>query len=412
MPADPRSGDDRRPGASPSPSAIRPPAASRDAAAGDRPAPAPTSAPAPIRPVSGSDWTTRRLIRWMSDRFTAAGVEPPRLVAEMLLAHVLECERMRLYMEADRPADAEELTRLRELVRRAAAGEPVQLLVGTAHFFGREFLVDGSTLIPQPCSEELVARAIRFLRPERASVFDRFDLQRLDRLLEETGSMAEMSGTADTAGTAGTAGTPDDADPADAAATARSVDDDAPPLAPPRFRVADIGTGSGCIAVSIALAVPGAHVTATDIAPEPLELAARNAERFGVTDRLTLLLGDGCAPLTELAEDEGPWDVILSNPPYIPDAEWDGGQVEESVRRHVPARALRGGPDGFAVLRPILRQAPQLLRPGGLLALECAAAHAPQLLAWAQSHPRLTGAELVMDEDGRPRTLVARRPEA
>lgn len=355
---------------------------------------------APIRPVAGSDWTTRRLIRWMGERFAAAGLDHPRLVGEMLLAHVLECERMRLYMEADRPASPDELTRLRALVRRAAEGEPVQLLVGTAHFFGREFLVDGSTLIPQPCTEVLVERVIRFLQPQRTSVFDRFDLARLDGLLEGTLVDGELEAAAESTAEATVESTAE-ATPGDAVDEAASE---------PRFRVADIGTGSGCVAISIALGVPGVRVHATDIAEEALALAARNIERFGVGDRVRLIQGDGCRPLAERLAAEGPWDAIVSNPPYIPDAEWTGGQVEEAVRRHVPERALRGGPDGLSVLKPLLREAPQLLRPGGLLVLECAAAHAEQLRQWAEMHPRLTAVELLDDEDGLPRTLVARRP--
>ena len=179
----------------------------------------------------------------------------------------------------------------------------------------------------------------------------------------------------------------------------------------PRFLVADIGTGSGCVAISIAIGVPGVRVLATDIAEEALSLAARNCERFGVGDRVELVAGDGCRPLAERLAEQGPWDAIVSNPPYIPDAEFEGGLVEESVRRHVPERALRGGPDGLSVLKPILREAPQLLRPGGLLVLECAAAHAAQLRQWASMHPRLTAVEILEDEDGLPRTLVARRPD-
>ncbi len=341
--------------------------------------------------MAGGDWTTRRLIGWMAERFKAAGLDHPRLVGEMLLAHVLECQRMRLYMEADRPASSEELARLRDLVRRAAEGEPVQLLVGTAHFFGREFLVDGSTLIPQPCTEVLVERVIRFLQPTRASVFDRFDLARLDGMLG--GEVGGEVGGEEAAASVG-----------------ETVTTTAEPTGP-RFRVADIGTGSGCVAISIALGVPGVRVLATDIAEDALALAARNRERFGVGDRVELVLGDGCRPLAERLAAEGPWDAIVSNPPYIPDAEFEGGLVEESVRRHVPERALRGGPDGLAVLKPILREAPQLLRPGGLLILECAAAHAEQLRQWAEMHPRLTAVEILPDEDGLPRTLVARRPE-
>ncbi len=401
------------------PAAVRPPA--EGAGAG--------TAGSGIRPVTaGGDWTTRRLLTWMAGRFAAAGVEPPRLVAEMLLAHVLGCDRMRLYMEADRPADAEELARLRTLVTRAGEGEPVQLLTGTAHFFGRDFLVDASTLIPQPCTEELVARAVRFLRPGKTSVFDRFDLQRLDRLVEEL--RADGVEVADPGGAASPAPapTPDgppvatdrgddearrsDDGPAGDDGGADAEPEPAPPTAAPAPRVADIGTGSGCVAISIALGVPRAQVLATDVADEVLALAARNVARFDVADRVELVRGDGCGPLAARLDAEGPWDVIVSNPPYVPDHEWTGGQVEPSVRRFIPERALRGGPDGLAVLRPILREAPQLLRPGGLLVLECAAAHAEQLVEWAGMHPRLEAAELVEDEDGMPRTLVARRPDA
>lgn len=360
----------------------------------------PTSTPAGnpprIRPVTaGGDWTTRRLLAWMAERFEASGVEPPRLVAEMLLAHVIGCDRMRLYMEADRPADADELTTLRDLVKRASGGTPVQYLTGTGSFFGRDFLVDASTLIPQPCTEELVAIAIRHLRPERASVFDRFDLQRLDALLEETAADHDEPG--------GEGHAPGDGD------DARRDDDSA--AVEPGPLVADVGTGTGCIAISVALSVPAARIVATDIAPEALDLARRNAERFGVGERIEFIEGDMLAPL-EAAYGREAFDAILSNPPYIPDTEWDGGAVEASVRDHVPARALRGGADGTDLLRPLLRGAPQLLKPGGRLAVECASAHANTILEWAGLHPRLEGERLHEDGDGLPRIVDAVRPIA
>ncbi|MFK7959362.1 MAG: class I SAM-dependent methyltransferase [Phycisphaerales bacterium] len=382
-------------------------------------------------PAGGAEpWTTRRLIAWMTDRFERANVEPPRLVAEMLLAHVLEVERMRLYMEPDREASEDERLTLRDLVVRAARHEPVQYLVGEAHFYGRMFAVDGSSLIPQPCTEEIVAEAVRFLRPERASVFDRFDLQRMDELVDtlQGGEPERGAGAApaplpvtnigpdpDATGSAVSNDTAsaDESRRTDHAAFVRA----AGPL------VADIGTGSGCIGVSIAASVPNARVLLTDIESAALALAGRNAERFGVTERVLRLEGDGCEPLRRwLAEQieqagearqadvtiEG-FDAIVSNPPYIPDAEWEGGDVETSVMRHVPESATRGGSDGLSVIRPLLREAPQLLRPGGLLVIECAASHTQQVLEWANLHPRLEDARIADDEDGHPRLLIARR---
>lgn len=365
-------------------------------------------------PAAGTEpWTTRRLIAWMTDRFERAEVEPPRLVAEMLLAHVLDVERMRLYMEPDREASEEERLRLRDLVVRAARHEPVQYLVGEAHFHGRMFEVDASTLIPQPCTEEIVAEAIRHLRPERASVFDRFDLQRMDELVDAL----QEGGGADDAAAAPLPVT--DLGEADGEASAPHaapvnvalVEGDGP-------LVADIGAGSGCIGVSIAASVPNARVLLTDIEPAAITLAERNAARHGVSARVQGVVGDGCAPirlwLTEHPEatPDGGFDAIVSNPPYIPDAEWDGGDVETSVMRHVPESATRGGPDGLSVIRPLLREAPQLLRPGGLLVIECAASHTAQVLEWANLHPRLEDARIANDEDGHPRLLIARRPGA
>src|SRR3954466_2868002 len=109
-------------------------------------------------------WTTRKLLAWMTERFTAKNVDSPRIVAEMLLSHVLGCERMRLYMEVDRPASPPELAQLRDLVARAANHEPVQYLVGHAWFFGKQFDVDRSTLIPRPCTETIVEHILQWLR--------------------------------------------------------------------------------------------------------------------------------------------------------------------------------------------------------------------------------------------------------
>lgn len=123
--------------------------------------------------------------------------------------------------------------------------------------------------------------------------------------------------------------------------------------------IADIGTGSGAIAVALALALPQARLFAVDHSPDALAVAATNVRRYGLEERVELLTGDLLGPLTQAV------DILVSNPPYTLLAE-----VDEGVRRHEPALALDGGPDGLALYRRLLAQAPAYLRPGGLLLLE------------------------------------------
>ncbi|MCP3903157.1 MAG: peptide chain release factor N(5)-glutamine methyltransferase [Planctomycetes bacterium] len=295
------------------------------------------------RRENGEAWTTRRLLAWMTERFTQRDLDAPRIVAEMLLAHVLGCERLRLYMEADRPASREELSTLRALVVRADAHEPVQYLVGRASFFTRDLIVDDSTLIPQPCTEDLVEAVLAWHR-------------------------------------------------------GREIDGP--------VRIADIGTGSGCIAISLAAQLPDATILATDVVPAALELAERNAKAAGVEGRIELVAGPGLEPLLAAG---GVFDVICSNPPYISDAEWDGGQVQRAVRDFVPASALRGGPDGLDIIRPILAGAGAVLAPGGLLAMEIGHAQRDAVLALAGAAGGLGEARVEKDHEGYWRVLLAQQ---
>ena len=299
------------------------------------------------------DWTTRELLAWMTRHFESKGLEAPRIVAEMLLANVLGCERMRLYMEVDRQATDRERETLRALVVRASAHEPVQYLVGRASFFAREFEVDPSTMIPQPSTEDLVSIVLDWWREH-------------------------------------------------------------PPDREPGRLVADVGTGSGCIAVSLALHEPRARIVATDIVPAALALARRNAARLGGGDRITFIEGFLLEPLRAHAPPGGAggFDCICSNPPYVSDVEWEGGQVERSVKEHVPASALRGGPDGLDLIRPLVAGAPALLRPGGLLAVEIGCAQGEAVLDLAAAAGDLANARVLPDCEGHPRVLLAERGRA
>lgn len=291
-------------------------------------------------------WTTRALLDWMSGAFREAGLESPRLCAEMLVSHALGCDRVRLYTEQDRPASEGERDRLRALTARALKHEPVQYLVEEAWFFSLPLHVDRRVLIPRPCTELIVEEVVQ---------------------------------------------------------AARGRDASAPPL-----RMLDLGTGSGCIAIALARNITDATIVATDVSADALEVAQGNAERHGVSDRITFLAGDLFEPVE--AHGAGPFDVIATNPPYIPDEEWESpGMVGENVKGHEPDVALRAGPEGLRYLRPILERAPAFLRAGGTLYAETASSTAERVGQLAEAEEQYDEARVLEDLEGHPRVLVARR---
>ena len=308
----------------------------------------------------GETWTTRRLVRWIDGHLSAKGVDSPRVCAEMLLSHVLGCERMQLYMDADRPASADELDRLRALVVRAARHEPVQYLVGEAWFWSKRFVVGPATLIPRPATEHLVEEAVAAMRA------------------------------------AGAAG--------------------ASPV-----RMLEIGTGTGCIATCVAAALRGqrrgadpaepgpppvdVRVVATDIVPGALELARTNAAVHRVGEFIDLREGSVFVPMR--TEERGTFHVLASNPPYVRDDEWD--EMEPNVRDHEPRSALAGGSAGMDVLAPIIAGAHEWLAPGGTLLCEIGHRQREDALAAANANRGLCAAEVRKDFEGFWRLLVARR---
>ena len=290
-------------------------------------------------------WTVRRLLDWTASHLERQGIDQPRLAAEMLLAHVLQTQRIKLYMDMDRPASPLERAAYRDLVEKAAAHHPVQYLVGRAWFFSLDFEVNAAVLIPRPCTETIVEHVIQHCR--RAPGF-------------------------------------------------------ANPL------IADIGTGSGAIAVALAKNLPTARLVATDISEAALEVARRNAARHAVAERIEFRAGSLYDPLSQAGGVTGPLHFIASNPPYIPDDEWPD-QVDRHVREHEPVTALRGGPDGMDVLRPLIQQAPEHLRSGGQLVFEIPAARKALALEIGAGTRHLTNAHVLADHEGLPRVLVADR---
>jgi release factor glutamine methyltransferase len=306
--------------------------------------------PAARQPAS-KPWTTRTLLAWMSEAFKAKGLDAPQLQARVLLAHILGCEELRLFMDPDRPATDLERHRLRELVGRALKDEPIQYLVGEWRFFGLPFHVDKRVLIPRPATETIVEHVLQHARVE----------------------------------------------PGFGAGTGEGV------------LIADVCTGSGCIAVALLKNLPGARAVASDLSPDALDVARQNATRHGVADRLDLLQGNLLDPIRDHPASRGVGSLhyLVSNPPYIPDHEWDA--VPANVKGYEPPLALRGGPDGMDQVRPLIAEGPDLIRPGGLILIEVADSTAAAALELLKARDGIDDARILSDVEGLPRVIVGRR---
>jgi len=315
----------------------------------------------------------------------------PRLDAEVLIAAALGLPRLQLYVQFDRPLAPLELTKIREAVQRRQAGESVAYIVGKKEFFGLDFAVDARVLVPRPDTETLVDEALGRLRPrppEPAEPVASEDSQRLaepseegseegseerseepsekpsEKPSEEPSSPQSQSARSQSGEVEGgsAATIPDGAADANVAAAVDAGLAPEPP-APPR-KLADVGTGSGAIIVTLGKQLPGAALYAVDASEDALAVARANAERHGVA--VTFLAGDLGLPLAPFA----PFDLITANLPYIPTG--DLPALAPEVRAE-PRLALDGGADGLALVQRLIQQAPPLLAPGGALVLEIGA---------------------------------------
>ncbi|MEN3613121.1 peptide chain release factor N(5)-glutamine methyltransferase [Plantactinospora sp. ZYX-F-223] len=289
-----------------------------------------------------------------------AGVGPARTEAELLLAYVLGVSRGALAV-AD-PLTGEQRDRLAELVERRTRHEPLQHLLGSAAFRYLELAVGPGVFVPRPETELLAGWGV-----EQA------------RRVGATGTGA--GGSPDRSG----------ADPAGGG-----------PL------VVDLCSGSGAIALSVAEEVPEARVVAVERSAAALDWLRRNAaERAGAGDRpIEVVAGDVADPEL-LAGYAGRVDVLLCNPPYVP----DGTPVPPDVAGHDPAEAVFGGPDGLAVIRLVLDRAARLLRPGGAFGVEHDDTHGTAVPDLLRAHGRFIDIADHPDLVGRPRFATARRAD-
>lgn len=324
-------------------------------------------------------WTIGAVLDTVTGYLRDRGSSSPRLDAELLLAEVLGMERIHLYTEYDRPLTSSELDRYRRLVGRRARHEPVAYILGRAHFRRLCLEVGPAVLIPRPETEELVDVALQLLR-----------LRPAWEALKDTAPAPSLG--AEPAEVVGTVG-----EELAGKGAPSPTRDGSPPV------IADVGAGSGAIALSLAQEA-GLRVLAIDSSEEALAVAARNRAALRLEETVELRHAD---LLTDMADDS--LILVVSNPPYVTSE--DMGVLAPDIRLHEPASALDAGPDGLAVIRRLLPQAARVLGPGGSVVLEVGDGQAPVVAGLA----RQAGFCLVAvhkDLSGKERMVAATLPGA
>jgi release factor glutamine methyltransferase len=266
---------------------------------------------------------------------TEAGIEEPAVEASILMCHILGCNRAWLFVHSTDSPAASDVSRFRELIGLRSTGMPVQYLIGHQEFMSLDFCVNPSVLIPRQDTEILV-----------------------EAMLEAGRELQRKNGR------------------------------------PPQ--ILDIGTGSGCIAISIAHYLPESEITAADISEKALETAKYNASRIAGGERISFIKTDLYADIVGRR-----YDIIVSNPPYIIHKEID--YLQREVGGFEPRQALDGGEDGLDFYRRITEGAPDVLRKNGILAFEAGAGQAVDIAAMMDK--KFTGIQIRKDLSGIDRVV-------
>lgn len=388
-------------------------------------------------------WTIKRCLDWTRDYLRDKGDERPRLSAEWLLSGVTGLSRTEIYMSFDKPMSPEELARMHSAVVRRAKGEPLQYIIGETDFRTITVACAPGVLIPRPETELLVEETLKYIdadvlgaaacRPRsrvelpwnaeiqaaREAELATAAAQSEDRLVERELTEEDIAALEEDAeleaGDSGDSGdevglqtaVPRDGEGALGATSANGVntsddDDSASQVA----RVLEVGCGTGCISLSIAAERPE-HTccVAIDIEPRAVGLSIRNRDALGIApDVVDVRLGNLVSPLNRETE-WGTFDVLVSNPPYIPTSVM--GNLPHEVADYEPALALDGGEDGLDIFRRLVNAAPHMLKPGGLLACELYEGHLDQAASLCRA-AGMREVRVVNDLTNRPRIILAR----
>jgi len=276
-------------------------------------------------------------------KLDAAGVDAPKLVTQVLMAHALGLPRASVVATPpQQPLQSYQLASFRALVARCIGGEPMAYVVGHTEFYGLDFATDRRAMIPRPETEHLVELALARIRaiPTQPA-------------LSSTGSL--------------------------------------------KIPVVDVGTGTGCIVISLATKLPNWRFIATDISADALALAQENAKRHDVSARIQFLRGDLLAPLPMRV------DGAIANLPYVTTSEWQ--QLPRHIREHEPRTALDGGRDGLDLIRKLFSQVAQRVKSDGWLLLEIGATQGQAVSALARQVFPMASVNLHRDYAGLTRVV-------
>ncbi|MBF0231552.1 MAG: peptide chain release factor N(5)-glutamine methyltransferase [Desulfamplus sp.] len=307
-------------------------------------------------------WTIIRLLAWTEGYFRSFDIDSPRLTAEILLSHVLNIRRLDLYLQFDRPLSTNELALYKALIKRRVEKEPVAYITGVKGFWNSQFFVTPDVLIPRPDTETLVESALALVEQKKQAMKDTVGVQ------DNSGKLISMLG--------------------------KDI------YGEKRLKVLELGTGSGAVIISLAMANPDVLFYATDISPDATAVALKNSINLSVSNDVSasnaasissdlspsddsLKLSSVDVPvervgLANLFFLSGSWflpikkgvcfDLIVSNPPYIPTS--DIKNLQQEVREYEPVLALDGGVEGISCLKEILEAAPDYLESDGFLLIE------------------------------------------
>ena len=386
--------------------------------------------------MANETWTIRRCLDWTRDYLKDRGDERPRLSAEWLLSGVTGLSRTEIYVNFDKPMSSEELAAMHTAVVRRAKGEPLQYIIGETSFRTIDVMCEPGVLIPRPETELLVEEVLAYLdrevigaapaaargrvelpwnaeveaalQAEIAAAKEKDEAPVVERELrdDDFDTLEDGEGTIETAD-----GAEGDADVLGAAPVEEGEFSEGAPAQDGESGqtrcalVLEVGCGTGCISLSIASERSGrAQCVAIDIEPRAVDLSIRNRDALGISPAdVDVRLGNLVSPLNRETE-WGTFDVLVSNPPYIPSAVM--GSLPHEVADFEPALALDGGADGLDIFRRLVNAAPHMLRPGGLLACELYEGHldaAADLCRSAGMHD----VRIVDDFTGRPRIVLA-----
>jgi len=285
-------------------------------------------------------WTISRLLAWTSDYFKKQNIEQPRLEAEVLLSYALGCERIQLYARFAEIVTDEQRAKFREFVKQRVTGMPVAYIVGKKEFYSLPFTVTRDTLIPRPETEHLVMMVLDAIK-----------------------AAPEISS----------------------------------------HSIADVGTGSGIVAIAIAKQAKTSNVVAIDKSPAAAQVARKNAVELGVDSRVKVIVGDllgGLQPTDRFF-------AIAANLPYVSESEFE--QLDKTVTDFEPTSALVSGPLGTELIAQLIPQAANHLIPGGLLALELSPMIADRVVELVNNDGHFEPAITTKDLAGHKRIVSAKR---